>query len=101
MMADTATLSVLDPEEMAIARERDAVCDDCGGIHSPEARQRVVRRLLPCSADGIREAIIEGWPCLYGPMEKNGAGARMLQRDLHAMGSVRVMVGGSPVWRLR
>jgi len=63
-------------EERALAR----ICTECGSSHAPEDRQAVVRRMLPCSAEDLREA----HPCWWAG---GAAGDRMLWRDLHTAGA--------------
>jgi len=58
-----------------------AICRDCGLSHAPGARQKAVRRMLPCSAADLREA----HPCWWAGI----AGDRALYRDLRAVGAVR------------
>lgn len=70
----------------------ERVCPDCGASHAPEARRARLTRLLPASAEAIRDAL----SCFYGA-GSHAAGERALYRDLKALAAVDV--GGT--WALR
>jgi hypothetical protein len=97
----TRPLSAERQAQRAVELEVVRRCLECGRLHDQAVRSRVLRRLLPSSAQGIREALSEGWPCFYGETLGNNAGARRLQRDLHSMGAVVVGLGNAAMWSLR
>lgn len=54
----------------------DLPCMDCGMKHTPEVRQRILRRMINCPNEEIREA----WPCVW-------TNYRTLYRDREMIGS--------------
>lgn len=83
-------------EEVRLGKEleKHALCDSCGLSHAPADRQRVIKRLLPCTTRDI----LETYPCFYpkksyGPKTIQGRTfiayeSRMVFRDLNALGAV-------------
>lgn len=73
-------------EEKWRAEHAPQTCMDCGLPHVPEVRQRVLKRMLPCT---IKEVLTE-YPCLFAARvfkEGRGLESRALFRDLHALGA--------------
>ncbi len=56
------------------------ICVFCGHTHSAAERLRVVRRMLPCTA----EDVLDGWSCLFDGPE----GREQLQGALRELGAV-------------
>jgi hypothetical protein len=70
-------------------QENGKLCLKCGCGHWPSYRQRVLKRMLPCT---IKEVLSE-YSCLFELKEyskPNVLESRTLYRDLHALGAVPV-----------
>lgn len=87
-------------EERAIMRERahPKWCDEHQRVHDKADRLRVLRKLLPASADELKLMLGERFSCLYGDTGVLTAGGRMLLRDLHAVGSTCTQVADDYRW---
>jgi hypothetical protein len=69
--------------ELAQEKALPAICPECCFSHAPEERHAVIRRMLPCSTEDLREA----HPCWWS----GGAAPEMrMYRDLHIVGAERV-----------
>lgn len=60
------------------------ICPDCGYTHDLEERRAALRRMLPCTAEDLREA----HPCWWDG-RRSAARERILYRDLRAVGAER------------
>jgi hypothetical protein len=67
--------------EVALEFALPEICPDCGFSHAPEDRRAFIRRMLPCSAEELREA---------APSSCWWSDGRTLYRDLKALGTERI-----------
>jgi hypothetical protein len=67
-------------------------CMECGQQHTEQLRERILRRMLPCTSQEIHEA----WDCIWGPAGfefKGSAGSQMLRKDLQRIGATSIKRG--------
>jgi hypothetical protein len=79
--------------EVELEKAAASICHECGQSHAPDDRQRVMVRMLPCTVEEFREA----HPCWWVTSPADRAQDRILYRDLHAVGAVKI----AGLWTLR